>query len=116
MVSDPAYVPERGHIVWLNFTPHAGHEQGGRRPALVLTPASYNGLTGLMIAVPVTSRVKGYPFEVALPTGGAVQGVVLSDQARSLDWRARRAEYGVDVPEEVLDEVGGKLAALLHLG
>lgn len=115
-MSEPPYVPERGHLVWLNFTPHAGHEQGGRRPALVLTPTSYNGLTGLMIAAPVTSRVKGYPFEVALPEGGAVRGVILSDHARSVDWRARRAEFVVAVPEAVLEEVGGKLAALLQLG
>lgn len=115
MVGEPTYVPERGHLVWLNFTPHAGHEQGGRRPALVLTPASYNGLTGLMIAAPVTSRVKGYPFEVALPEGGAVQGVILSDHVRSVDWRARRAEFVMAVPEAVLEEAGGKLAALLQL-
>lgn len=116
MVEGQAYVPERGHVVWLNFTPHAGHEQGGRRPALVLTPAAYNGLTGLMLAAPVTSRVKGYPFEVALPHDGPVRGVVLSDHVRSLDWRARRAEYAVAAPVEVLQEVGGKLAALLGLG
>jgi len=116
MVEGPAYVPERGHVVWLNFTPHAGHEQGGRRPALVLTPSAYNGLTGLMLAAPVTSRVKGYPFEVALPQDGPVRGVVLSDHVRSLDWRARRAEYVMDAPVEVLDEVGGKLMALLGLG
>lgn len=115
-MSEPPYVPGRGHLVWLNFMPHAGHEQGGRRPALVLTPASYNGLTGLMIAAPVTSRVKAYPFEVALPQGGAVRGVVLSDRARSVDWRARRAEFVTEVPEAVLEEVGGKLAALLQLG
>lgn len=115
-MSDPAYVPGRGHLVWLSFTPHAGHEQGGRRPALVLTPANYNALTGLMIAVPITSRVKGYPFEVALPEGGAVQGVILSDHARSVDWRARRAEFVSEVGDTVLEEVGGKLAVLLNLG
>ncbi|WP_200870662.1 MULTISPECIES: type II toxin-antitoxin system PemK/MazF family toxin [Deinococcus] len=114
-MNEAPYVPERGHLVWLNFTPHAGHEQGGRRPALVLTPASYNGLTGLMIAAPVTSRVKGYPFEVSLPEDGAVRGVILSDHARSLDWRARQAEFAALAPEAVLEEVGGKLGALLLL-
>ena len=74
MVDHASYLPERGHLIRLNFTPHAGHEQGGRRPALVLTPASYNGSTGLMIAAPITSRAKGYPFEVALPEGDEVYG------------------------------------------
>ena len=116
MVAEPGYLPERGHLVKLNFTPQAGHEQGRRRPALVLTPASYNALTGLLIAAPVTSRVKGYPFEVALPEGGEVYGVVLSDHARSLDWRARSTEFVALAPAQVLEEVRAKLAALLNFG
>lgn len=109
------YVPNKGDLVWLNFTPHAGHEQGGRRPALVLSPAAYNGLTGLMLAVPVTSRVKGYPFEVALAAESPVSGVALSDHARSLDWRSRRAEHIGDAGPEVLEEVLEKLGVLLGL-
>lgn len=111
MVSD--YVPDAGHLVWLNFTPQAGHEQGGRRPALVLTPAAYNGLTGLMQAAPITSRVKGYPFEVLLPADCGVCGVVLADHARSLDWRSRRAEFIAEAPAAVLAEVREKLGGLL---
>ena len=85
------YVPERGDVVWLNFTPQAGHEQAGHRPALVLSPAAYNGKTGLMLCCPITSQVKGYPFEVQLSPDAGVRGVVLSDQVKSLDWRARQA-------------------------
>lgn len=116
MVKETPYVPGRGHLVRLNFTPHAGHEQGGRRPALVLTPAGYNAQTGLLIAAPITSRIKGYPFEVALPQGGEVYGVVLSDHARSVDWRARQLEFAATAPSQVLDEVLAKLEALLGWG
>ena len=108
----PRYVPERGDLVWLDFTPHAGHEQGGRRPALVISPRTYNAKAGLMLACSVTNQVKGYPFEVALPTSAAVTGVVLSDQVRSLDYVARRAEYVAAAPAAVLDEVLAKLAVL----
>ena len=83
------YVPDRGDIVWLQFTPQAGHEQAGHRPALVLSPASYNRRSGLMLCCPITSRVKGYPFEVALGEGEDLAGVVLADQVKSLDWKAR---------------------------
>ncbi len=86
-----AYVPSRGDVVWLTFNPQSGHEQAGRRPAVVLSPRAYNAKVGLAIFCPVTSKVKGYPFEVALPEGFAVQGVILADQVKSLDWRARRA-------------------------
>ncbi|OGL44051.1 MAG: mRNA-degrading endonuclease, partial [Candidatus Schekmanbacteria bacterium RBG_13_48_7] len=86
-------IPDRGDVVWLTFNPHAGHEQSGRRPALVLSPASYNSKTGLAIINPITNQIKGYPFEVAIPEGFAVSGVVLSDQVKSLDWCARNAEY-----------------------
>ncbi len=108
------YVPDRGDLIWLRFTPQAGHEQAGRRPALVLSPRRYNTKAGLALVCPVTSRVKGYPFEVPLPPGLAVEGVVLADQVRSLDWRARAAEKIARVPGEVVEETIGKLLALLE--
>lgn len=110
----PPYIPSRGDLIWLTFTPQAGHEQAGRRPALVLSPQSYNGKVGLALLCPVTSQIKGYPFEVALPEGLSVSGVVLSDQARSLDWQARKAAFACTAPDEVLSEVMQKLATLLQ--
>ena len=107
------YVPDTGHIVWLAFSPQAGHEQAGHRPALVLSPQSYNGATGLVLFCPITSRVKGYPFEVELPSSSSVTGVVLSDQLKSLDWRARRARFATDAPPVVVSEVREKLSLLL---
>lgn len=107
------YIPDRGDAVWLHFDPQSGHEQRGRRPALVLSPASYNGKVGLAILCPVTSRAKGYPFEVALPAASGVDGVVLADQVKNLDWRARKAELICGMPEGVTEEVLGKLGALL---
>jgi mRNA interferase MazF len=109
----PAYVPSRGDVVWLEFNPRAGHEQAGRRPALVVSPAEYNGRVGLALLCPITSRQKGYPFEVPLPPGLATTGVVLADQVKSLDWRVRRASLACTVPGEVLDETVAKLSALL---
>jgi mRNA interferase MazF len=106
------YVPERGDLVWLDFTPHAGHEQGGRRPALVVSPREYNAKARLMLACPVTNQVKGYPFEVVLPSSLPVTGVVLSDHVRSLDYSARRVEFVAAAPAAVVDEVLAKLAAL----
>lgn len=108
-----AYIPDRGDVVWLIFKPQAGREQAGRRPALVLSPKSYNGKVGLMVACPITSQVKGYPFEVGLPSDIQVKGAILSDQVKSLDWKARRAERITSVPGEILDEVVGKLQALI---
>ena len=108
-----AYTPDRGHVVWLDFDPQTGHEQAGRRPAFVLSPASYNGRVGLALLCPVTSRVKGYPFEVALPDGLSVSGVVLSDQVKSLDWRRRRADFAAEVPDATTEEVRRKVLALL---
>ena len=95
--------------------PQAGHEQAGRRPALVLSPASYNGKTGLALLCPITTRVKGYPFEVALPAHGSAAGVVLADQVRNLDWRARNATPQGRVPPDVIEEVIAKLSTLLTL-
>lgn len=109
-----AYVPARGHIVWLDFDPQAGREQAGRRPAFVLSPEAYNRKVGLALLCPVTSRVKGYPFEVALPDGLGVSGVVLADQLRSLDWRRRRAEFAAEAPAATVEAVRRKALALLH--
>lgn len=111
MVDD--YVPERGDIVWLLFNPQAGHEQAGRRPALILSPAAYNGKVDLAIVCLVTRQVKGYPFEVPLPAGLDVDGVVLADQVKSLDWRARDATYMGHVSPAVVSKVLGKLRLLL---
>lgn len=86
------YVPDRGDLIMLDFTPQSGHEQAGRRPALVLSPSRYNAAAGLALVCPITNQQKGYPFEVLLAKGGSVTGVVLADQAKSIDWRARQAE------------------------
>jgi mRNA interferase MazF len=113
-VKKPAYVPDRGDLVWLSFTPQAGHEQAGRRPALVISPAAYNGKVGLALLCPITSQVKGYPFEVGIGDGISIGGAVLADQVKSLDWRARAAEYADRAPAAVVEQVLGKLATLLH--
>jgi mRNA interferase MazF len=110
-----AYVPDRGDVVWIDFHPQAGHEQGGRRPAVVLSPRSYNRPSALALLCPVTSRAKGYPFEVMLPSGAPVAGVVLVDQVRNLDWNARRAELIGELEPETLAEVLEKLRPLVAL-
>jgi mRNA interferase MazF len=109
----PSYVPGRGDLVWLRFDPQAGHEQAGRRPALVISPYAYNRRVGLALFCAVTSRPKGYPFEVALPEDLEVAGVVLADQLKSLDWRARRAARIAIVPDSVLAEVLAKIRPLV---
>lgn len=108
-----AYVPARGDLVWLQWSPQVGHEQAGRRPALVISPVSYNRRVGLAVCCPVASQVKGYPFEVLLPAGLGVEGAVLSDQIKSLDWRARKATRIAGVPADVLHEAVGKILALV---
>lgn len=108
------YVPDRGDLVWLDFDPQAGHEQAGHRPGLVLSPALYNGRSGLALICPITSRRRGYPFEVPLPSGGPVDGVVLSDHVRSADWRSRRAKFIAKVDVDAFEEVRAKLAALIE--
>ena len=113
MVTPSSYVPQRGDIVWLQFAPQAGHEQAGRRPALVVSPGSYNSRVGLALFCPITSQVKGYPFEVELGPEGKVEGVVLSDQVKSLDWRARQAQKFDHVPETVMLEVVAKIGTLV---
>ena len=105
-----SWTPERGDIVWITMNPTVGHEQSGRRPALVLSPGSYNGKVGLAILCPITTQVKGYPFEVPIPDGLPVEGVVLSDQAKSLDWRSRGAAFACRAPEE------STMAVLYRLG
>ncbi|OGW84215.1 MAG: mRNA-degrading endonuclease [Omnitrophica bacterium RIFCSPHIGHO2_02_FULL_51_18] len=109
-----SHCPDRGDIVWIDFSPQAGHEQAGARPALTLSPEGYNRKLGLMICCPITSQAKGYPFEVTLPEGLKVRGVVLSDQARSMDWHARRAQFCCKAPLQVVSEVLAKLNTLLN--
>lgn len=116
MVSSGGYAPKRGDLIWITFNPQAGHEQAGRRPALVISPGAYNTKVGLALLCPVTSRAKGYPFEVAIPPGAGVEGVVLSDQVKSLDWRARNAERIGTLPGAALREVLAKLATLVGEG
>jgi mRNA interferase MazF len=105
--------PERGHVIWLTFTPQAGHERAGRRPAVVLSPGSYNRRVGLAIVCPITSQQKGYPFEVSIPDGLAITGVILSDQIKNLDWRARHAEFICALPQATMSEVLQKVNTLL---
>ena len=106
--------PDAGDVIWIDFTPQAGREQAGKRPALVMTPQAYNEKAGLLIACPVTSKTKGYPFEVRLPGNLPVKGVILSDHAKSVDWRSRGASFACRVPEETLVQVRAKLKALLQ--
>lgn len=107
-----AFVPEAGDVVWLHFSPQAGHEQAGHRPALVLSPAIYNGKTGMMVCCPMTTKIKGYPFEVMVDKDSAA----LSDQIKSLDWKARRATHKGKASRAVLAQVRGNVKALLELG
>ena len=108
------YIPERGDIVWLDFTPQAGHEQHGKRPAIVLSPQAYNRKAGLALFCPITTKQKGYPFEVKIETG-KINGVVLSDQIKSLDWQQRGAEFIVKATEEEINEIIKKLNVLVFL-
>lgn len=106
------YMPERGDIIWLNFTPQAGHEQKGMRPALVLSPQQYNKKTGLAVCCPITSNVKGYPFEV-LVAGKKIKGVVLSDHLKNLDWKIRKAKFIEKANSQVMSECMAKASALI---
>ena len=108
-----AYVPKRGDVVWINFNPQAGHEQSGRRPAAVLSPKAYNQKVSLAIFCPITNQIKGYPFEVKIPSQAKITGVILSDQVKSLDWRVRNATFAGLLPTEVIDEVLANLRTLL---
>jgi mRNA interferase MazF len=113
MVNPKKYVPDRGDVIWITLNPQAGHEQAGRRPAIVISPAQYNGKVGLAIFCPITNQVKGYPFEVVIPNGLPVTGAILSDQVKSLDWRARQAVYICSLPQATITEVRLKLGTLL---
>lgn len=107
------YCPKRGDVVWISFNPQAGHGQSGHRPALVLSPKSYNRKVGLSLLCPITNQVKGYPFEVSVPDGLDASGVVLSDQVKSMDWKARRASFLCSLPESTVHEVLNKAGTLL---
>ena len=109
----PAYCPKRGDVVWISFNPQAGHEQAGHRPALVLSPQSYNRKVGLAILCPLTTQVKGYPFEVRVPDGLKAAGAILSDQVKSMDWRARKASLLCTIPEPIVRQVLNKVGTLL---
>lgn len=109
----PAFVPDAGDLIWLTFDPQAGHEQAGRRPALVLSPKSYNQKSGLALVCPVTNQMKGYPFEVPVPRDRGVMGIILADHVKSLDWKQRQAERIGSVPLSTLNEVLARLAPLL---
>ena len=108
-----SYVPEVGDIIWLEFDPQAGHEQAGHRPAVVLTPKAYNQATGLLISCPLTTKIKGYPFEVTIE--GIPQNVALSDQVKSLDWKARNAKHKGNVSQAELETIKQKIGLLLAI-
>lgn len=107
------YAPDRGDLVWLTFDPQAGHEQAGRRPALVLSPASYNKASGLALVCPITSKNKGYPFDVELPADLSISGFIQADQLKSVDWQARQARLAAHLPANILQEVQARLEPLL---
>jgi mRNA interferase MazF len=109
-----SYVPNRSDLIWLNFDPRVGHEQSGRRPALVMSPSYYNNRANLALVCPITSRVKGYPYEVVLPSGLSVSGVILADHLRSVDWQARNAVFIAQASVEIVDEVLSKLDTLIN--
>ena len=108
----PAYVPQRADVVWLTFDPQAGHEQAGRRPAVVVSPGKYNQKVGLALFCPITARRKGYPYEVAIPPGLPIEGVILSDQLKSLDWRARQAPLASRLPDAPMADLLAKIRTL----
>jgi mRNA interferase MazF len=113
VVKRKKYVPQRGDIVLITLNPQAGHEQAGRRPAVVLSPADYNAKVGLAIICPVTNQVKGYPFEILIPEGLTVSGAILADQVKSLDWQSRKAELICTLPTEIVNEIIQKVCVLL---
>lgn len=113
MTARAPYSPARGDLVWINFDPQAGHEQAGRRPALVISPAAYNARVGLVLVCPITSKVKGFPFEILLPEDLPISGVVLADQVRSVDWRARNCVFAGRAAASTLEQVIAKLEPLI---
>jgi mRNA interferase MazF len=108
------WVPERGQAIWIDMAPQTGHEQRGRRPALVLSPSAYNSKVGLVVLCPITTQVKGYPFEVLIPENIKVAGAILSDQVKSLDWRARKSTLICVIPDPVVEQALSKLNILLQ--
>lgn len=110
-----SYTPDRGDLIWLQFNPQAGHEQSGKRPALVISPRTYNGKVELSLVCPVTSKIKGYPFEVILPQDLPIEGAILSDQVKSLDWESRQASFICKVPDNTLKEVISKIELLISI-
>jgi mRNA interferase MazF len=108
------YCPSRGDLIWIDFNPQAGHEQSGRRPAVVLSPHPYNSKVGLVILCPITSKEKGFPFEVKIPEGLKVGGVILSDQVKSLDWKERHTEFACKIPASTVREALNKILTLLE--
>jgi len=108
-----SYIPERGDVAWISLDPQAGHEQAGRRPAVALSPPAYNAKVGLAILCPITSTIKGYPFEVVIPGDLPVKGVILADQVKSLDWRVREAEFICALPPATVSEILQRIAVLL---
>jgi len=113
MVSLSTYVPDRGEVVWLSLNPQSGHEQAGRRPALVVSPKLYNARVGLGLFCPISSQIKGYPFEVVIPAGFPVPGCILSDQVKSLDWVIRHATFIDFLPQSIIGEVIEKISLLI---
>lgn len=111
----PSYCPRRGDVIWLSFTPQAGHEQAGHRPALVVSPEPYNKKVGLALLCPITTQVKGYPFEVVIPKGYKATGAILSDQIKSLDWKARKATFLCRLPDALIADVLNKIGTLLDV-
>jgi mRNA interferase MazF len=109
------YCPDAGDLVWIDLNPTLGHEQSGHRPAIVITPRQYNVRSGLCIICPITSRARGYPFEVAIPDGHAISGIILVDQIRSVSWEQRYVKMTGVAPVKLLDEVRERLAALLQI-
>jgi len=114
LIKQVFYTPERGDVVWISLSPQSDRWRTGRRPAVVLSPQAYNSKVGLAVLCPITSQIKGYPFEVLIPPGLPIKGAILSDQVESLDWRTRRAERVCSLPPAILDEVLGKLQVLLE--
>ncbi len=110
-----SYVPHRGDIVWLNFTPQVGREQMGTRPALVLSPEKYNKKTGLAVCCPITSNIKGYPFEVVV-SGKKINGAVLADHLKNLDWKARKAKFIEKASDDVVNQCSLKISVLIIQG
>ncbi|MCK5853096.1 endoribonuclease MazF [bacterium] len=114
-MSKAEYCPDRGDIIWLNFNPQSGHEQKGKRPAIVLSPMQYNSKVGLAVICPITNQIKNYPFEVKLPEKLKITGVILSDQIKSLDWKIRNAEFIAKVPGSIVEETINKFSTLIDL-